>query len=189
VVIINSDEAMKTIKFLLVIVLLTTLFSSCESLIEMFFGKNEELTFIRTDYDGSQLRTDGYYYCRHEDRDVVYSIFFFYKNGVVLHGGAPSQDELITREEEFKNGQYLEYVKKSASAWGLFKVDSTTIQYEMLYYGPFRAFINSGDIINDTTFVITKRKASNSSEEITLDNTFHFKQFSPKPDSTNVYIK
>lgn len=44
----------------LFVIMICALFYSCESLIETLFGKNEELTFVRTNYEGNQLRTDGY---------------------------------------------------------------------------------------------------------------------------------
>ncbi|MEA4936467.1 hypothetical protein SDC9_122266 [bioreactor metagenome] len=182
---------MKSIQAFSFILICTILFCSCESLIEKLFGKNEELTFTRTDYNGNQLRTDGYYYFKNESNDSTYNyrIYFFYKNGVVLDCGNPSDDELNTREEEFKNGQFNKYVKKNVSSWGLFKIDSTMIQFEMLHGGPFRAYIDFGKIINDTTFVLTKRKSSYGTDEIKLQGTFRLKPFSPKPDSTNVFIK
>lgn len=182
---------MKAMNLMLVIMTLAMLFYGCESLIEKLFGKDEELTFIRTDYVGTELRTDGYYYFKNKGSDSTYkyNIYFLYKNGVVLYCGNPSQDELITREEDFKNGQFNKYVRKSASSWGLFKIDSTIIQFETLQGGPFRTYIDSGRIINDTTFVLIKRKSSYGSYEIKLQGTYNFKEFSPKPDSTNIYIK
>lgn len=183
---------MKSIQLLFFIVI-CTMFYSCESLIEMFFGKNEEFTFIRADYVGDQLKIDGYYYCRYNVYDTAsYYILFLYKNGIVLNGGYPYENELSVREDEFKNGLYKKSVKKIANYWGLFTIDSTTIQYEMLHGGPFRAMIDSGIIINDTTFVILKRKSSYGTygiKEKALQDTFRLKPFSPKPDSTNVFIK
>ncbi len=183
---------MKSVHILLVI-LICIIFYSCESLIETLFGKNEELTFIKTDYLGDQLRFDGYYYCKHEGKEITrLQILFFYQDGVLLYGGFPLSDELSDRENEFKNGQYYKYAKKHQSDWGLFTIDSTTIQYEMLHGGPFRAMIDSGKIINDTTFVILKRKSSYGTygiKEKALQDTFRLKPFSPKPDSTNIYIK
>lgn len=163
----------------------------CESIFENIFGKDEKLTFIRRDYKGYELRTDGYYYFKNISADsiVKYHIHFFYRNGVVLECGNPTQEELKTREEEFKNGKFNKYVSRSASSWGIFKIDSSTIQIELLYYSPFRAYINYGEIINDTTFVLKKRKSSYSSEEIEILGTCHFKKFYPKPDSTNNFIK
>ncbi|OJV37530.1 MAG: hypothetical protein BGO29_03555 [Bacteroidales bacterium 36-12] len=186
---------MKSIYLLSVTVICVTIFYSCEPIIEMFFGKNEELTFTRTDYDGDQLRINGYYYhwlgVPYKDESIV-QILFLYGNGLVLWGGNPYFKELSIQENEFINGEYKKFAKKHPSVWGLFTIDSTSIQYEMLDGGPFRAMINSGKIINDTTFVILKRKSSYGTygiKEKTLQDTFRLKPFSPKPDSINKFIK
>ncbi len=45
-------------------------------------------------------------------------------------------------------------------------------------------YLFSGHIINDTTFIITKRKGVYHTPEkkiIELNDTFHFRQYSPKP--------
>lgn len=181
---------MKIFQLLLVVLICTTLFCSCESLIEKLFGKNEELSFTKTEYNGDQLRIDGYYYCKHEGAELSrLRILFFYRDGILLYGGFPLLNELGDRENEFISGQYSKFAKKYPSDWGLFTVDSISIQYEMLYGGPFLAYIDSGIIINDTTFVILKRKSSYGKDEKVLQDTFRLKPFSPKPDSTNIYIK
>lgn len=181
---------MKTINLFLLLIL-STLFYGCDtSFLENLFGKNEELSFVRNDYNGNELRTDGYYY--HKDVGIENTrlyILFLYKNGYLLYGNYPKLDELEARENEYKNGQYYKNVKKYQNYWGLFSIDSTTIQYELLYYGPFRAYVDSGKIINDSTFVILKRKSSYNNDEKVLQDTFHLKQLSPKPDSINVFIK
>jgi hypothetical protein len=186
---------MKSIYLKLIIVICSTLLYSCESLIETLFGKNEELTFVRTNYEGNQLRTDGYYYNwlgKPHNNESRVEIIFLYRNGILLKGGNPYFRELEIFEVDYKSGQFNKSANKYRSFWGLFTIDSTTIQYEMLHGGPFRAMIDSGKIINDTTFVILKRKSSYGTygiKEKALQDTFRLKPFSPKPDSTNIYIK
>lgn len=166
--------------------------SACDpTSLEKLFGKNEDLSFVRTDYSGNELRIDGYYYFMNigSDSTMRYHIRFFYKNGVVLDCGNPTKDELKIREEQFKNGQFYKIVKGSKSSWGLYKIENSTIQIELLYYGPFRAFINCGVILDDSTYVLNKMKSSYDEKEIEISGTCHFKKFSPKPDSTNIFIK
>ena len=179
----------------LFVIMICILFYSCESLIEILFGKNEELTFIKTDYVGDQLKIDGYYYHwygkPYNDKSLM-EILFLYRNGVVLWGGTQHFEELNIRESEFISGKYHQEITKNPMFWGILAIDSTTIQYEMLHGGPFRAMIDSGIIINDSTFVILKRKSSYGTygiKEKDLQDTFRLKPFSPKPDSTNIYIK
>lgn len=185
---------MKSIQLLLFI-LICTVFCSCESFIEKFFGSNEDLTFVRTDYEGDQLKIDGYYYHWYgkpfNDESLI-KILFLYRNGITLWGGTFYADKIIIQEEQFKNGNFHNKDTKNPMFWGLFTIDSISIQYEMLEGGPFRAMIDSGIILNDTTFVILKRKSSYGTlgiEEKALQDTFRLKPFSPKPDSINIYIK
>ncbi len=55
--------------------------------------------------------------------------------------------------------------------------------------GKMPAFNYSGDILNDTTFLITKVKRASGSFTTAIDDTYHFKHFSPKPDSRNEFVK
>ena len=50
-------------------------------------------------------------------------------------------------------------------------------------------YLDKGEIQNDSTFLITKSIRSKTGEEKELNEIYHFKQFSPKPDSTNVFVK
>ena len=51
------------------------------------------------------------------------------------------------------------------------------------------AYVREGKILNDTTFHITTSYRSNGSERHEKDEVYHFRQFYPKPDSTNNFIK
>jgi hypothetical protein len=45
-------------------------------------------------YTGNQLRIDGYYYQAGHDGKVIFTPYFFYRNGVVIYiGGAESLEE------------------------------------------------------------------------------------------------
>ena len=62
---------------------------------------DQKLTLPRTDYIGNEIRTDGYYYHIIEDR-IIFR--FFYKNGIVLSGGASSFNNMDEAETKmFKN--------------------------------------------------------------------------------------
>ena len=52
------------------------------------------------------------------------------------------------------------------------------------------AYLKTGDIINDTTFVITEvERSKDGSERRTINEMYHYKHYSPKPDSTNNFVK
>jgi hypothetical protein len=77
--------------------------------------------------------------------------------------------------------------------WGIFIVENDAITIE--YYNSriiegLPAYLNTGVILNDTTFVLKEQKRSKDGSELQIiDETYHFKKFSPKPDSTNKYLK
>jgi len=146
-------------------------------------------------YTGNELRMDGYYY-RYYDcgGNNCIAAYCFYRNGILLHigGGALSLEE---RDEEIK--QFMERDLNSnyeRSRWGLFVVDNQIIKFELYYpqeYFTRWTGIMEGVILNDTTFRITSFYDPSNDERRTKNDTYYFRQFSPKPDSTvaNKWIK
>ena len=85
-------------------------------------------------------------------------------------------------------------IKNIKFFWGVFNIKNNQILYERWCPSepPYRTYVREGNIINDTTFVITKLYRmvnGKKTEESELNEVYHFKQFSPKPDSTNKFIK
>jgi len=144
----------------------------------------------REDYLGDNLRIDGFYYYYFEGE--IRGVTFFYRNGICLEivgdGNKRADPEdvktLLTEEN-------IEYHRKSKEGWGLFKVIGNTFfseKWNAPMNGVRATVIESGHILNDTSFLITKR--DNSISGITDSNrTYFFYPYSPKPDSTNVFIK
>jgi hypothetical protein len=161
---------------------MTVFLSSCNTLFP-----DDQLTMQRVDYNGNELRTDGYYYyfVQEQNRTVIY---FLYKNGVILWYGTYLTFNIDDIEKEIVNKSF-----KSKDHWGVFIVNSNIIQYEMWIEAPsgVRACINrcSGYIENDSTLCFTESYNSGRNETRQIDEVWHFKQFDNKPDSTNVYIK
>ena len=52
-----------------------------------------------------------------------------------------------------------------------------------------KTVIRSGVILNDTTFILTERFNNYNFKEDAIQDTFRVHQYSPKPDSTNKFIK
>ena len=149
---------------------------------------DEQLTMQRKDYDGNELRIDGYYYSYFEKTGVTV-IYFLFRNGLIRHAGGYSRYIEDNREQEMVSY----YGKSSKTDWGVFVINENKIQFERWLEAPsgVRAVINrrSGYIENDTTFRITESYNSGTGETTQINEVWHFKQFSPKPDSTNVFIK
>ncbi|MCK9562621.1 MAG: hypothetical protein M0R02_07865 [Bacteroidales bacterium] len=121
------------------------------------------------------------------------TLIFFYSNGIILHiGGRYNYEELLNMEKEITNTQLIQKLKENKYCWGLFKIEDKNILFERYYNSDAlskKAYIRSGLIVNDTTFRITKSVRSDGIEEKEIEEIYHFKQFSPKPDSTNNFIK
>ncbi len=121
------------------------------------------------------------------------TLIFFYSNGIILHiGGRYNYEELLNMEKEITNTQLIQKLKENKYCWGLFKIEDKNILFERYYKSDAlskKAYIRSGLIVNDTTFRITKSVRSDGIEEKEIEEIYHFKQFSPKPDSTNNFIK
>lgn len=160
--------------------------NSCEKI-----ERDDKFALTKQAYFGYQLKINGYYYQKAEGK--YYTIYFFYEDGILLYGGGNfNYQELIDKEKDYNNETWLRAVKKYKDFWGVYYIESNSIAFERWYPssgGPYPAYIRSGEILNDTTFVITKSIRSNGKEEQQLNEVYHFKEFSPKPDSTNNFIK
>lgn len=170
------------------LILILLLFASCDDL-----GKQEEFSLVKKDLDGSWLKTDGYFFAKHKstgDSGDLYVVYVFYRNGIAIDLSA--MFDLNEIEEEFRNGNCYQYIKNNPNVWGLFNIDSISIKIEHPYpvgWINTPVYTSFGKILNDTTFILTKKKHLYGSEEIALQDTFHFKQLLPKPDSINKFIK
>ena len=173
------------IKILLIMASLITLSGNCDSII----GNDDKLSIKRENYNGNELRTDGYYY--RVENNYINSAYFFYKNGIILINGIIRKSHNYTQKYITDNYINDDFYKGDKTSWGVFKIEGGNIQYEQWYAGdrPHKAYVMSGVILNDTTFYIKESWRSNGSEHDAEDKIYHFKQFSPKPDSTNSFIK
>lgn len=153
---------------------------------------DENFTIQRTPYTDTNIRIDGYYYKKGQDAAGVgyRSILFFYRNGVVLFGSTPTDSELTSWENNFKNGTYYASISGTKGVWGIFNIDSLEIIYEWWVNrnGSFRVVKYAGKIDNDTTIIFTSSEMADGSEHSLENMIYHFKQFSPKPDSVVSFI-
>ena len=151
--------------------------------------RDEKLTIQRTDYNGNELRFDGYYYCYYEETDVTV-VYFLFRNGIIRGAGGYTRFNENNREQEM-----ISYYNKFSpkTDWGVFIIDEKKILFEKWVESPsgVSASVNrkSGYIENDTTFHITESYYSGTKETKQVNEIYHFKQFDNKPDSTNNYIK
>ena len=155
-----------------------------------FFMDDDSLSIPLTPYTGDQLRIDGYYYEIGHDGETIHSAFFLYKNGMLIHcGGSKSSLEEMDRYiKTYFVDNKRRYVKYEL---GVFLIEGNNIKFERWYPSqvPYRAYVKEGVVLNNTTFHITKSYRSNGTGEEEQNEMYYFRPFSPKPDSTNNYIK
>ncbi|MDR1119867.1 MAG: hypothetical protein LBM08_03005 [Dysgonamonadaceae bacterium] len=160
-----------------IILCFSILLSNCNKLF-----KDEELSLQRVSYIGEELRVDGYYYFHWASYDSPFdnntSVKFFYRNGLVLSAHSYGGIDLDNVEKEMVD--LYDKIRKDKIGWGVFIVNGDEIQCEQWTSsvgGGLPIYKWSGKIENDTTF-----RHSDSNE------TWHFKKFTLKPDSTNNFI-
>lgn len=154
---------------------------------------HDELSIARQNYSGDELRIDGYYYT--EVNGLLFSASFFYKNGVFLDGGGSKED--IKAMDNYIQNEFIsrQGYKEYRVSWGVFLIGVNSIKFEHWYPssgGSLKAYVREGVILNDSTFRITQsyRNQKGEKTEITSRNeTYHFRAFSPKPDSTNCFVQ
>ena len=171
---------------LLILIILQMLFTQCCS----FLCDDDELSLPLIPYTGNELRIDGYYYQIGDDGKGFYDVYFFYKNGIILNLGG-GQNSLYELDEYVERCKQNKYVYSSKIGWGIFVIEGNNIKFERWYpkEKPYYAYVREGIILNDTTFHITKSYRSNGTNYSPEDEIYYFRKFSPKPDSTNNFIK
>ena len=175
-------------KQIIIAIAVFTIFLHMESCDKLF--SEDKLTLQRVDYYGNELRIDGYFYNTVQNYEEEFlNIHFLYSNGIVRYGGGGfSSFEDV--EDAIINSRIVD--GRSRTDWGVFQVSSNVIKFERWYPpsgGGAPAYVREGTIINDKSFHITLSYRSNGTERREKDEVYHFRQFSPKPDSTNVFIK
>ena len=167
-------------KKLTIIVLVVLSMSGCD----LFLGSDDSLNLELEGYAGAELKLNGYYYIEESaDPDNIFQRYFLYRNGIIREGGA-----VFTLEnEEWLDGQ-------SKLDWGIFQIDNLQIKFEKWYPpsgGPLPAYTRDGEILNDSTFHITESYRVIDGEKTEIrekDEIYHFMEYSPKLDSTNIFI-
>ena len=161
--------------------------------------KDEEFGLGKDAYNSASLRTDGFYYSSFvdipitstADTPVVRStILILYRNGVVNFPGGTDSAKM----NEYVSG-YLSQQQDCRYCWGLFSIAGSDIQLErrpptQIACSPIERM--TARILNDSTFVLSRKIYTRKGKIERDDNrveTYHFRKFNNKPDSTNNVIK
>ena len=142
----------------------------------------EKLTLVRGGYSQSNFKTEGYYYTRYENG---YIALFFYENGVMYTTNAILDvSNLDDLDDRIRSGHQGGKAVQLRWFWGVYQSESDTIKVNRWLSGTgsiYPAKLSKGKIISPTVIQMPW-----IDDQVT---EFKFRQFSPKPDSTNTFIK
>lgn len=171
----------------------------------------EPLTKTRTPFSGNNLKINGYYYSIgkefpdkfHEDYVVA---FFLNSNGTyqkILTGSIDLKlnNEAILKDLDQSLRKLIENDRNypdSRPNWGVFLVNNEMILIENWEFatggGAYPTRTLEGKIVDDTTIHFHKligaypNNKGGEKKIKAIDETYYFRKFSPKPDSTNLCI-
>lgn len=151
-------------------------------------------------FSANNLKLNGYYY---SFDDGVNKAFFLYGNGVFHDRIWDGIDSYYTNNLDSLDIEVSRIYEKEKKypirySWGAFKVSNSNIKIERWLSGNGQAYPTQmliGKILNDSTIHFSEKIGDNGvikgKEKIVynINETYHFRQLSPKPDSTNQYIK
>ena len=172
-------------KYTFILILILTS-NACRKILNC--DERESFTMAKRNYEGNELRINGYYYNSKSYPEL------FYRNGITING---SLSDLISNisivESLMLTGEYGSYIYNNEYRWGLFSIRNNIITREfknqMSSISCKYPFKESGIIINDSTFVMNSiYNYENDEKTETSNDTFRFKEFTPKPDSINKFI-
>lgn len=135
------------------------------------------------------LKTDGYF-IEIDSAKGSSIVFFIYKNGLFVDFGGVDKGSSEEIERAISIIDSLQNYKKRKYGWGLFEAETEDIIIEKWLSGnggPYPVEQFKGKILNDTTISIPFSYWPLDGSE--KSRTFRFQKFSPKPDSTNMFIK
>jgi hypothetical protein len=161
--------------------------------------KFEPFTIQKQDINTNNLKIDGYYYNLSNNQ---LDDFFLYKNGIYFGGADVATTRLtnLTEIDLLISQTYDLKVKNPVRySYGLFNITNNEIKIERWLSGtggPYPKQTLIGEILSDSTIKFHtiigdyKYNKNNSKKPVVLINKiFVFRKFSPKPDSTNKFIK
>jgi hypothetical protein len=173
---------MKTITFYSCIVLSIISFG-CRKII---YGEDEKFSIQKTDNLSGKLKLNGYYYSETVINGKTYrAIYILYQNGQLIVPASFPDKNLADIDTYLASIDFRSIIEKSKTVHGLYVIENNNIILENWTSGNGKANVRKGcgTITNDTSFVLSKIG--------TIEGNFvyNFRAYTPKPDSTNKFIK
>lgn len=152
-----------------------------------------DLSISPASYSGD-LMTQGVYYSLPEAGDPSEVVWYLilYRNGVILDGNRVGLPDLENRYANIL-AETEAYGGNCRYCWGAFEQSGQEIKLEKWIDDPcgepvFRA---EGRVLNDSSFVFrtyTEIDGTAAGAPLSVADTFVFRYFAEKPDSTNQYL-
>lgn len=169
----------------------------------ILYSKKAPLQYSLQEGKMAFLRVDGYYYLyetyqyqldKKWVQDKATHVYLLYGNGVAVNmNNYPGWVEEETIEQNILNPAFSDIRRKDRLGWGVMKVaedSSLTFNHWSHDSSGHISAMKSGKIIDDTTFVFTEYRNITGRRNIrVLTDTFHFRHFLPKPDSTTQFFQ
>ncbi len=145
------------------------------------------------------LRLDGYYVVntthKSDPEQEVTRYHFFYENGTMFFFSSfpgRANDEYV-ESNHMRRMKNTESIGRNIYRWGGFSVNRKQEivfeKWEPSSGGKVKTCVSRGSVLNDSTFIITEYVNNYYPAKVySLRDTFHFRPFSPKPDSTNAFV-
>ena len=162
---------MKMYLFFLLLVI-----SSCVALKPLKMKRMDNLT--------NKLKLNGYYISCGDSNDTsLYEVLILYNNGVLINYADRMQDDCVRENDLYLKRKDIKLTELPYFL-GVYAIKAenaifTERWYSTDYYYP--TVQHFGKIVNDSTFYLKYEESGN--------HFFRFVPFSPKPDSTNKFIK
>lgn len=171
----------------------------------------EPLSRSKVPFEADSIRLDGYYYCIGKEfsngyHDDYMECVFLNANGTyhkVMYGtidmNLSLKETLLNYDKAITDYTHNRTYTNSRPNWGVFEVNGSSIAIESWTFasggGAYPTQTLMGSIINDTTLHFNTligaypNNKGGKKKVKTIDDTYHFRHYSPKPDSINTSIK
>lgn len=166
-------------------ILIIILFFCCDKIL-----KDDKLELQRQKIDVGKVKLNGIYFNPYGNENKC-SVILLYQNGTFLHwNDGVSLDYIDFIENDFMDASKVSKIKKIKFSWGVINVNGDEILLERWYPSepPLKAFVKSGRIIDDSTFVLESSRRSNTSNSKVISDKYYFRKTSIKPDSSNNFV-
>ncbi|MEM6396324.1 MAG: hypothetical protein AAF741_08260 [Bacteroidota bacterium] len=125
-----------------------------------------------------------------------YHIAFFYEDGTVFYPRIADEYYLSNKIDSLLSSPaFIEQSKQKRTNWGIYTLEGTQIKiekWELKHRGPtkFKTYEYFGEIKSNGTIVFNRLLDNYWNQKVfEIDREFTFREFRPKPDSTNRFIE